>query len=217
MKHLILVLLLLVPFCAQGEEESGLYAFAGAGAMTIKDINNSKIADNPRFTSNAGSVKNKTTYESFGLGYCFNEYFCAEGAYITGAEFNTTLDVQSVNAGAFDFAGARINVGTLPAKFTVVREAKMTSGQLSVLGKLPVNDWIDVFGRVGVYEYKINTVEKILFPQNLYLAEEGVEKGRIPMASLGLDVKPIKKLNVRFEGTKTGKVTVGWVGLVYKF
>lgn len=217
MKHLILVLLFIVPFCAHGDDgESGWYGTLGVGTMTFKGINPSKIVNNPHFSSST-TEQNKTNFGSVALGYNFCEYFAVEGAYLTGAKFSISTQVQGVDVGTFDFAGTKISTGAMPAKFTVLREAELTAVQLSVIGKLPVTSWLTAFVRGGILEYDAETKESILLPQNLRLSEEGRKKGRIPMFTLGVIVKPMKDFNVTIEGVSANGSTLGLVSAVYKF
>lgn len=193
----------------------------GVGQMIvldgIKQSNAEKqIASIPGVMSSE-SIEDKTTYKSFSLGRCWNENFCVEGAYLWGAHFGRNLVVHNVGVGVINVGGSQIDFGTLPANLTMRREADVSAAQLSALWKVPVSDYVDVFGRVGLYDYTVKTTAKILLPgTSIFLAEESEDRGTVPMASIGFDAKLLKKVTVRIEGQKTGVVSIFSVLFVYK-
>lgn len=218
MKYFLIVLLLIVPFCAQAEDD--WYGSVGGGVMIVHGIKPSKlereIMSTPGVASST-SIENKSTYKSIALGHCFNDHVCLEGAYIWDAVFSTNLAISNINVGTIIIQGIPVNVGNLPADINLHREGSVSAVQISVLGKIAVSDRVDIFCRAGFYEYRVKITAKILLPQNLFLAKETEEIGTVPMASFGFDAKPFKKVHLRFEGQKTGAVSIESIALLYKF
>lgn len=217
-KYLMFVIVLLMPLFAHAEVT--WTGAVGAGSMYVLDgikpssVEN-QISSTPGVISTS-SVDDKTTYKSFSLGRCWNENFCMEGAYLWGANFNTSLAINNVGVGVVSVGGSPIDFGTLPSNLVLRREAYVSATQLSALWKVPVSDYVDVFGRAGFYNYSIKTTAKILLPgTTIFLAEESEERGTVPMASIGFDAKLMKKVIVRIEGQKTGVVSIFSVLFVY--
>ena len=220
-QYLILLVALLMFSPLSSYAEKSWYGGVGAGFMVVHGINPSptekEIVNTAGVVSNS-SIENKSTYKSFAIGHCFEDsHFCAEGAYLWGGEFNTETTVNNYNPETLNLLGTQVNFTNQPVNLTVRREAIVSATQASLIGKLPVNEFLGVFGRVGIYNYRIHTTIKILLPQNLYLAEESEDVGTIPMVSIGADIKPTKRLSLRFEGQKTGRVTIGSVSIIWQF
>lgn len=216
--YFVLIAVLLVPLCAQAEVN--WYGGVGAGVMIVDGIKPSSVENRISATPgvvSASSIEDRTRYKSFSLGRCFNENFCIEGAYLWGAHFSTSLAIKNVDVGIVIISGTPIDFGVLPANLVLQREADVSATQLSVLWKVPVSDYVDVFGRVGLYDYNLKTTAKILLPgTSIFLAEEIEETGTLPMASIGFDARLLKKLAVRVEGQKTGTVSILSILFVYE-
>ncbi|KKT38265.1 MAG: hypothetical protein UW27_C0003G0013 [Parcubacteria group bacterium GW2011_GWA1_44_13] len=218
-RYLVFVIVLLMPLLASAEVT--WTGGVGAGQMIVLDgikqsSTEKQIASIPGVMSSE-SIEDKTTYKSFSLGRCWNENFCVEGAYLWGAHFGTNLAINNVGVGVVNVGGSQIDFGTLPANLTMRREADVSAAQLSALWKVPVSDYVDVFGRVGLYDYNVKTTAKILLPgTSIFLAEESEDRGTVPMASIGFDANFLKKLTIRVEGQKTGVVSIFSVLFVYK-
>lgn len=217
-RYLVFVFVLLIPFSAFAEVN--WYGGVGAGVMIVEGIKPSSMEDRISKTPgvvNSSSVEDKTRYKSFSIGRCFNENFCIEGGYLWGAHFSTSLAINNVNVGVVNISGSPIDFGTLPVNLVLQREADVSATQLSAMWKVPVSDYVDVFGRVGLYDYNVKTTAKILLPgTSIFLAEESEISGTAGMASIGFDAKPLQKITVRVEGQKTGKVSILSVLFVYK-
>lgn len=219
MKHyLVFVIVLLMPLCAHAEVN--WTGGVGAGVMYVEGIKPSSVENRISATPGVVSTSNiedRTRYKSFSLGRCFNENFCIEGAYLWGAHFSTSLSINNVGVGVVNISGTPIDFGILPANLVLQREADISATQLSALWKVPVSDYVDAFGRVGLYDYNLKTTAKILLPgTSIFLAEEIEEMGTLPMASIGFDAKLWKKLAVRVEGQKTGTVSILSMLFVYE-
>lgn len=218
-RYFVFVLVLLMPLFANAEVT--WTGGVGAGQMIVLDGIKPSSFENqvsalPGVMSTS-SVEDKATYKSFSLGRCWNENFCVEGAYLWGANFNTSLTINNVGVGVVNVGGSPIDFGTLPSNLVLRREADVSATQLSALWKVPVSDYVDVFGRAGLYNYNIKTTAKILLPgTSIFLAEESEERGTVPMASIGFDANFLKKLTVRVEGQKTGAVSILSILFVYK-
>lgn len=216
---LVFVIVLLMPLFARAEVT--WTGGVGAGQMIvldgIKQSNTEKqIASIPGVMSSE-SIEDKTTYKAFSLGRCWNENFCVEGAHLWGAHFGKSLAISNVGVGVINVGGSLVDFGTLPANLTMRREADVSATQLSALWKVPVSDYVDVFGRAGIYDYSVKTTAKILLPgTSIFLAEESEDRGTVPMASIGFDAKFLKKATIRVEGQKTGVVSIFSVLFVYK-
>lgn len=221
MKRLLVlatVLFMLSPLASWADGES--YGSVGVGTMSVHGISPSNIER--QIAKYAGpfsssSIKDRSRYNAFSLGHCVNEYWCIEGSYIQGAEFNTSTIITNPFTGTINVGGTVVNLSSLPASITVRQEATVSAGQLSILGKVPVTDWFELFCRVGAYDYRIKVIQKILLPQNIFLAEEGELTGVVPMASIGFNAKTAKNFGLRFEGTKTGKVDIVSFSLFYRW
>lgn len=212
------MLVLFMPVFAYAE--SGLYSIAGVGAVTVRGLKPSSIEQQIMNTPGVASSENitdKSTFKLLGVGHCFNRYVCLEGAYIWDIHLSTNLAVKNPNTGIVVVNGTLVNLNSLPSTITFRREADVSATQLSVLGKIPVTDWADILCRVGAYQYRMKATAKLFLPQNIFLAEEFNETGTVPMASLGVDIRYVKKAALRIEGLKIGRVSLGSVLLTYDF
>lgn len=220
MKHyLVFIIVLFLPLFAHAE--ATWTGSIGAGQMIvldgIKQSNMEKQIMSIQGVTKSESIRDKTTYKSLGIGRCWNENFCVEVAYLWGARFNTNLVIKNIGVGVVDIGGSPVDFGTLPTNITILREGDISATQLSALWKIPASDYIDVFGRVGLYEYNVKTTAKILLPcTSIFLAKESNERGIAPMASIGLDANFLKKATIRVEGQKTGVASIFSVLLVYR-
>ncbi|MCK9344787.1 MAG: hypothetical protein M0P64_01520 [Candidatus Pacebacteria bacterium] len=221
-RFFILIVLLIVPWCScYAAHDDSWYTSVGGGAMIVKGINSPTHLEQ-QILGTAGVVgssttDNKSSYNSLAVGKCININVCFEGAYIWGAEFHKDITVNSASIGVIDVGGTPIDFGTQPINLTLRQEATVSAGQLSVLGKIPLNPWLGVFARVGVYGYQIKLVSKIPIYQNMYLSEESTDSGTVPMASIGFDVRPFDQTTGRFEGQKTGRISIFSFSFIYKF
>lgn len=218
-KVLIVLLFMAVSFSVQADD--GWYASVGGGVMKVYGIKPSRFEQNvigiPGVTSSS-EVKERTTYKSVALGRCFSDYWCLEGGYLWDGHFNTSLKVSNLNPlGTPVFSGIPVNLGALPTSLTLQREADVSAVQLSVIGKVPTSDWFELFGRFGAYGYRLKTTAKILVPgQTIFLAEESTTKGFAPVASVGFTARTSKFFKLRFEGQKTGPVSIVSLAFVYQ-
>lgn len=217
-RYLVFLAVLLMPLCAHAEVN--WYGGVGAGVMIVGGIKPSSVENRISATPgvvSTSNIENRTRYKSFSLGRCFNENFCLEGSYLWGAHFGTSLAIKNVGVGVVNISGTPIDFGILPTNLVLQREADISATELSALWKVPVGEYVDVFGRVGLYGYNLKTTAKILLPgTSIFLAEEIEETGTLPTASIGFDAKLWKKLAVRVEGQKTGKVSIFSLLFVYE-
>lgn len=218
-RYLVFVLVLLIPLFARAEVTWTVGV--GPGVMYVLDgikpsSFENQISAIPGVVSTY-SVEDKATYKSFSLGRCWNENFCMEGAYLWDAQFSTITGINNVGVGVVNVGGSPIDFGALPTNIILKREAEVSATQLSALWKVPVSDYVDAFGRAGLYNYSIKTTAKILLPgTSIFLAEENEDRGTVPMASIGFDTRFMKKITVRIEGQKTGVVSIFSILFVYK-
>ncbi|HAS84626.1 MAG TPA: hypothetical protein DCS23_00925 [Candidatus Yonathbacteria bacterium] len=219
-KYLVFVIVLLLPMHVHAE--AIWTGSIGVGQMAV--LNTFRQSDTEKQISNAtgiinnSDIKNKTTYKSLALGRCWNEIFCIEAAYLWGARFSKSLSINNTGIGVINVNGSAVNFNALPANIFVRQDADVTASQLSALLKLPASDYVDIFGRVGFYEYNVKTTTRILLPDtSTFLADESKYRGTTPMISVGVDAKFPNKISLRFEGQRTGAFSIFSAILVYEF
>lgn len=98
------------------------------------------------------------------------------------------------------------------------REMLLSAIQLSVTKKISVDDEVDVFGRVGVYNYQIEALARRHSSQNNSVFSWGrVGRETAPIASIGIEAKPFQHFSLRAEYQKAGSATSSSLSVLYKF
>ncbi len=98
------------------------------------------------------------------------------------------------------------------------REALVSSIQLSSTKKIFVAEEIDVYGRVGVYNYQIEKLANRYADQNNPSFHWGkIGKETAPIASIGVEAKPFQHFSFRAEYQRAGSATASSLSVLYKF
>lgn len=98
------------------------------------------------------------------------------------------------------------------------REMLLSAIQLSVTKKVSVDDEIDVFGRVGVYNYQVETLARRHASRNNSNFPWGsIGRETAPIASIGVEARPLHFFSFRAEYQKAGSITSGSLSVLYKF
>ncbi|HBH71397.1 MAG: hypothetical protein UU88_C0001G0002 [Parcubacteria group bacterium GW2011_GWC1_42_11] len=98
------------------------------------------------------------------------------------------------------------------------REMLLSAIQLSVTKKISVDDELDVFGRVGVYNYQIEALARRHSSRNnLSFPWGSVGRETAPIASIGIEAKPFQHFSFRAEYQRAGSATSSSLSVLYKF
>ncbi|MGB2580697.1 MAG: hypothetical protein WBC83_03305, partial [Minisyncoccia bacterium] len=104
------------------------------------------------------------------------------------------------------------------ANMRASREMLLSAIQLSVAKKISIDDEIDVFGRVGVYNYQIEALARRHSSQNNLVFPWGsVGRATAPIASIGVEAKPFQHFSFRAEYQKAGSATSSSLSVLYRF
>lgn len=104
------------------------------------------------------------------------------------------------------------------ANMRTQREMLLSAIQLSVTKKISIDGEIDFFGRVGVYNYQIETLTRRHSSRNSSVFPWGsVGRETAPIASIGIEAKPFKHFSFRAEYQRAGPATSSSLSVLYKF
>lgn len=98
------------------------------------------------------------------------------------------------------------------------REALVSAIQISTTKKVSVDEETNLFGRVGIYNYQIETLAKRYADQNNPTFHWGkISKETAPIASIGIESKSFLNFLFRAEYQIAGSVTAGTLAVLYNF
>lgn len=229
---LLLIVGMVVPYHSYAATE-GVYVTAGISSFKLDNLTPSYLERNvlnipntiARFTS-----ENKSTNNELGVGYCMNKYFCAEMSYTHGITIKTSTKVTSLNNNPIDFSGTTINLngtsyvvpsGVLGNQNTTIsldRDGEASALRYSLSGEYPLSERISILGRIGVYHWRATIVDKISVDNSgVYLSFNEYQKGKDPMASIGVNLKLTEKADVGIEYLHIKKITMTSITARYWF
>ncbi len=166
-----------------------IFGDVGQGKMELDDGDDSKLS------------KTATSY-SIGAGYDFNKFLAVEVAY---------RDLGDVTDRGIEFD----NVG----EYSYVDKYTTTALQASVVGKLPISDEFNVYGRVGLASLDVEYTSTVSY-------ENGSDTGSVSktraLFGIGASFDVTSQLAVRAEYNQYAKwgdlkLSALTVGAVYKF
>lgn len=205
-RFLILALvLLLFPFSASAEKEPMAYVFASLGRCNINGPGPSKemkdIMNIPNVSSTYSS-QGQSTYSTLGIGHQITKNISFEIFYMDGVHIS---DYFTIN----DIKGVPVNI-------SLSRRAELSAVNASVVGKHSLSERFDVFARVGVYEYRIKTIQKLSYAnsQGIFLGQEDTDTGVDLMGSLGININFSKPCGLRGEVQRAGRVEAYTAGFI---
>lgn len=92
------------------------------------------------------------------------------------------------------------------------------SDKLSASGNVSVNNYTNLFGRIGMYNYQIERFTRNHpSKDNVVLFYGDAGKMTTPVVSVGVEAKPFQNFSFHMEYQKTTAISVGSVAVIYKF
>lgn len=128
--------------------------------------------------------KNSTSY-SLGVGYDANQFIAVEIAY---------RDLGSVN-NRYDYGGGDLTVS----------ELDLTAFQASVLGKIPVSNVVNVYGRLGVSKLSKDWSYTDFYSDGYVQKEDGSESATKGLIGIGASYNITPQVALRAEYTQFEK------------
>ena len=179
-KHWMPLCLLALSASTQAAEMNHWYIGVSGGAADF-DLNVTDAERHLPFTNAAGDPLSQDTYRfntdtsvyQIFDGYRFNRYIAAEIHYADMGTVNRKGDFTVTNG------------GPLNGILTSLTKFEASGAGLSVLGIWPVNDQIEIFGRAGVFAWRLHAPFTIDSNGSRLTAGDPGESGKDPFFGIG--------------------------------
>lgn len=200
---------------AVAQHGAGLYvgAHIGEAKAQIDTAKDGQDLQGSGFANSGVSADDTTSGWSLIVGYRFNRYVAAEGAYVATSNFTESTTITAV--GGTPVTPTPLNIKIKPRNIFT----------LAAVGMLPITDQFYPYAKVGVYQAKLD-VESSAPSLGINQTQSATNHGWLGGAGIAFNITPY--ITVRGEYERLSKVgdenTTGQnnidfisVGLVYNF
>lgn len=147
---------MIAPLCSFAAEE-GFHLIAGVNSLTYSGLKPSgferRIQQTPGVESNY-TTENSSASPDIGVGYCINQYFCADLSYTRGVKLRTTTHISSIKS-----------TGPITINWGTIDLTGLPSSIISAINSYGYDG--------GSYTVPSTTINPVNYATNINLTREG--------------------------------------------